>query len=218
MALIVLHTDGLGSLATSLHERDVKVAERDPAVPGELTDATGVLLLDGPAEPDEALLAALRDAVAADVPVLAVGDAAGVLATALSGTVSDREVPEAAFVPIHRTAPGAEHDLSAGWPDGARGLVLHDREVTSLPDGADQLLLGSDGPSMWQVGSALGSPLLLHATAGMVATWLETERGQGLCEAAGVDPTDLAQEATRREKFTTAAGLSLLLRWVDDLS
>lgn len=222
MSLLVLHHDtavGLGTLAPSIEDRGTDVVHvhvgRDDLP--DLEGVGGVLLLGG--EPDggvdEAEVAFVRSALDAQVPVFGICTGAEVVALALGGEVAARERPEAAWVPLHRTTPGQEDPVSAGWPDGAFALALHRREVVRLPDDAEQLLIGSDGPSLWRHGSAWATPMHVEADAAAVERWLATEHGRALVADADRDPADLLQESQRRERFTVAVGVSLVVRWLD---
>jgi GMP synthase (glutamine-hydrolysing) len=222
VSLLVLHHAadvGLGSLADSIEQRDVEVRHVDVADSGALTldGATGVLALGG--RPDagfpDAELALLRDAAAAELPVFGICGGAEALALALGGEVVDRQTPEVAFVPLHRTAPGREDDVAAGWPDGARALSMHRREVVRMPDGAEQLLIGSDGPSLWRAGSAWATAVHPEADVTTLEAWLAGDEGRALLDEAGVDAEELLDEMRRRERFVRAAGISLVLRWLD---
>lgn len=222
MTLLVLHHDAevtLGALDRSLEERDLDLrhVEVTADVGLDLDEVAGVLVLGG--RPADGFAAAevdlLRAAVDAEVPVLALGDGADVLAEALGGEVAARERPEAAWVPLHRTEPGREDDVTAGWPDGSRALALHRHEVVRLPADAEQLLIGSDGPSLWRLGSAWASPCNLEVDAATVERWLADDDVRALVADAGVDPDELLEESRRRDRFGVAVGASLVLRWVD---
>ena len=222
MSLLVLHHDpevGLGALAPSLEERDLELVHVDVARDGapDLDGVTGVLVLGGqPADgfaEDE--LALLRRAVDDEVPVFGICAGAEALATALGGEAAARSRPEAAWIPLHRTEPGQEDPVAAGWPDGARALALHRNEVVRLPADAEQLLIGSDGPSLWRLGSAWATQLHLEADAATVEAWLSSDDGRALVEDAGEDVEALLDESRRRDRFVVAAGVSLVLRWVD---
>lgn len=222
MTLLVLHHSddvGLGTLAEPLDARDLQVRHLDvgEADAVDLDWITGLLLLGGQPEAPypEHELQAVRSAVEEEVPVLGLCHGGDVVATALGGEVADRERPEVGYVMLHRTEPGTEDDVSAGWPDGTRALVAHRHEVVRMPDGAQQLLIGSDGPSLWRVGTAWASPVHFEADADVVAGWMAGDDGRAMATEAGVDPEELVEEARRRDRFVRAAGVSLLLRWVD---
>ena len=151
----------------------------------------------------------------AELPVLGICAGAEALAIALGGEVAARARPEAAWVPLHRTEPGQEDPVSAGWPDGARALALHRNEVVRLPAEAEQLLIGSDGPSLWRLGSAWATQLHLEADAATVETWLGHRRGAGAGRGRRRGRRRAAGRVPPRDRFAVAAGASLVLRWVD---
>lgn len=222
MSLLVLHHApevGLGALASSIEARDVEVRHVDVATDGvpDLDGVDGVLALGG--QPSggiaETELDLLQRAVDAEVPVFGICAGAEALATALGGEVALRARPEAGWIPLHRTAPGREDPVAAGWPDGSRALSLHRREIVRLPDDAQQLLIGSDGPSLWRVGTAWATPLHVEADAPTVERWLADGDGRALVTEAGADPDALVEETRRRERFAIAVGVSLVLRWLD---
>lgn len=219
--LVVRHTPdfGLGALARPIEDRDIEVRHVDVSEVEaiELDEATGVLVLGGrPAGgfPDHEL-DLLRRAAETEVAVFAIDGGAEALATALGGEVARRARPEAMYVPLHRTVPGREDPVAAGWPDGSFALALHRDEVVRLPTDAEQLLIGSDGPSLWRLGSCWATPLHVEADAATVARWLETEEVRALVADAGVDAGALRAEAEDRDRFTRAVGTSLVLRWLD---
>lgn len=223
MTLLVLHhTDdvGLGTLAEPLEARDVEVRHVDVAEVDaiDLDGVTGVLLLGGRPTGEafpEHELAAVRVAVEDEVAVFGICHGADVIATALGGEVAERERPEVGFLALHRTEPGTEDDVAAGWPDGTRALALHSHEVVRLPEDAEQLLIGTDGPSLWRVGTAWATSVHPEVDGDTVAAWLADGDGRAMAEAAGVDPDELVEEARQRERFLRATGTSLVLRWLD---
>ena len=230
MSLLVLHHDplvGLDRLARSLSERDLPVVEHD-ATGGTFPDAgdhVGVLVLGSRAsvaDPDDlpdfvpAELDFLRAAEAAEVPVMGICFGAQLLAVANGGIVSPRETPEVGMVAVHRTTPGTVDPVTAGWPDGAASLAYHNDEVTLLPDGAQQLLVGSDGPTMWRLGHAYATQLHPEAGIDTLRTWVEV-LDTDMPARAGVDPEAFLARAAALDATARAAGTSLVLRWVDGL-
>ena len=157
----------------------------------------------------------LRAAVAAEVPVLGVCLGAQQLASALGGEVQPRERPEIGFVPLWRTESAGDDDVAAGFPDGTPVLFFHRNEVIRLPEGAEQVLKGSDGAAAWTCGSALAVQFHPEATAEQLETWLVADGIDELLAAAEVNADDLLEEARRRERFTVAHGRALLGRFLD---
>lgn len=224
MSLLVIHHDelvGLEALAEPLAARDLDLVEVDATTTPlpDPADHDGVLVLGGRMsvagdlqEWAEAELDFLRAADTAEVPVFGICLGSQLLALAHGGEVAPREVPEQAIVALHRTAIGQDDDVAAGWPDGAPAVAHHDDEVTLLPEDAEQLLVGSDGPTMWRLRTA--HAVQVHPEAGI--TTLETWR-----DARGTEPTAddeaFLDAARTSDPFLRAAGVSLVLRWVDGL-
>ncbi len=229
-SLLVIHHDpivGLDRLEPSLTARDLDLTHVD-ATTDDLPDPAahdGVLILgsrESVADPDdlpafvEPELAFLRAAADAEVPVMGICLGAQLLALAHGGTVSRRETPEVAMVAVHRTTPGTTDPVTAGWPDGAPSLAHHNDEVTILPEGAEQLLVGSDGPTMWRLGSAHATQLHPEAGIETLARWNE-ELDPEMPDRAGVDLETFMARATALDGQARAAGISLIMRWVDGL-
>jgi GMP synthase-like glutamine amidotransferase len=214
---------GAGHLDAALRGR-TDVVDVD-ATAGDLPDVTAddaVLLLGGRASvvdrPDwmDTELAWLADVVDREVPTLGLCLGAQLLGAALGGEVARRARPEVAIIPLHRTLPGQEDDLVAGWPDGGALPFVHEDEVIRLPAAADQLLTGSDGPSLWRRGSAYACQAHPEAGPDDVRAWLDAGDGTDF-GAAGVDPDEFVAELERRAAFLRATGASLVLRWLDQV-
>lgn len=160
-------------------------------------------------------LAWLQQLVEADVPVLGVCLGCQLLAHALGGEVSRRETPEVGYLALDRTDDGREDEVVSGWPDGTAILFIHEDEVIRLPDGAAQLLEGSDGIPAWRRGSALAVQFHPEATHELLAEWAERERLHKLVERAGLSLPALLEESQRRQRFSVAVGRALVGRWLD---
>ena len=216
-------TTTLDGRATTLPWRLVDLARA--GVPALDDGVAGVLVLGAPrsvTEPDEipwldAALAFLRDAVDAEVPVFGICLGAQLLATALGGAVQRRDAPEVGFLPLERTLGAQDDEVFAGWSDGARALLLHEDEVTRLPAGAVDMLRGSDGHAAWRTADGRSYGVQAHPEVDVptLETWLARDDFRALVAAAEVDPEAFLDEARRRDRFTRAAGVSLVGRWVD---
>jgi GMP synthase (glutamine-hydrolysing) len=160
-------------------------------------------------------LSLLRRTFEAEVPIFGVCLGAQLLAEALGGTVQRREVPEIGYLPLERTEKGRGDDVLAGWPDGAATLMLHEDQVTELPEGAEPLLSGSEGWAAWGIGSAHAVQFHPEVTPEQLEGWVALEQLAGLLQAAGTDPAELTQEAHRRARFTVPQGRALVGRWLD---
>lgn len=197
---------------------DVGQGEALPAV----DEVAGILTMGGPQSVVEradhpwmdAEAALLREAVAADVPVMAVCLGAQLLAEALGGEAGLRAVPEFGFIPLQRTEAGRADQVAGGWADGTAMLFSHEDEILRLPEGAEPLLEGNDGVPAWRVGSAHAVQFHPEVTAAQVEAW-GTVLGD-LVARAGADLEVVLEAARRRERFHRALGAAWLGRWLDE--
>ncbi len=195
------------------------------APPPDLERVRGAIVLGGPmGVPDRdehpwmaAELELLTTLQQRGVPTFGICLGSQLLATALGGRVERRANPEVGYLPLTRTEDAADDPVFAGWPDGSAQLLLHEDEVVELPDGAVAMLDGSDGVAAWRTPREGSYGVQFHpeVDAAQVATWLADQQHRDHCEAVGVDPDALAEEARRRDRFHRAAGLSLIGRWID---
>lgn len=191
----------------------------------DLDDVAGIVVMGGPqsvadgASPawlaDEQTL--VRDAVVAEVPVLAVCLGAQVLATAHGGEVTRLDRPEVGFLELRRVGPAeaGEEDVTAAWPDGAPSLLLHQDAVTTLPPAAEPLLEGPEGAIAWRIGSAVATQAHPEVDAAQLERWLARDDLAALVSDAGVDADELLAEAQRRERFTRPLGQAFVGRFLD---
>jgi GMP synthase (glutamine-hydrolysing) len=216
-------TEVLDARAHQRPWRLVDVAAGAP--PPALDRVRGVIVLGGPmGVPDraehawmDAELELLATCYERGIPVLGVCLGSQLLATALGGRVERRATPEVGYLPLSRTEEAADDPVFAGWPDGSPQLFLHEDEVVALPDGSTAMLDGSDGVAAWRTPQPGSYGVQFHpeVDAAQVATWLAKEGHRAHCEAVGLDPDALTEEATRRDRFHRGVGLALIGRWVD---
>jgi GMP synthase (glutamine-hydrolysing) len=201
----------------------VDLAAGEP-VPNHLDDVAAILTMGGTmsvTRPDEhpwmrTELALLRRAVEAAVPVLGICLGAQLLAVALGGEVAARHVPRAAFLGLRRTAAGTGSEVTAGWPDGAASLLLHEDEVVRYPADSQPLLVGPAGEvAAWGVGSALAVQAHPEVTAEQLGRWAVMDPLEPLWARTGVEREKLLEEAIRRERFCVPLGRAFVGRWLD---
>jgi len=229
--LVLQHVDwaGPGSLVETLDGRANKrpwdLVDTPTAGVPALTEAVrGILVLGGPMSvhdddgwiaDEKALIAA---AVEAGVPVLGICLGTQLLAEATGGTVTRRDEVALGFSDLSRTTEAADDEIFAGWVDGSLGFFSHEWEVATLPPGAVPMLAGHNGAApAYRLADGLSYGVQFHAEIlpATLEDWLSRERGQRMAAAVGRTPEDLADEARRRDRFTRAAGVSLVGRWID---
>lgn len=203
----------LDGRAQQLSWREHDLSE-DPTVPG-LEDVAGVLVMGGTMgvhdddpwlEPERALL---LEAIAAGVPTFGICLGAQQLGLALGGTVERLPETNIALPGLTRTGAGREHEVLAGWPDGAPAVFHHDDAVTTLPDGAHVLLEGAAGvTAAWcdETDTAIAVQFHPEVAPATVRAW-EEHRGDVRA--------DYLADVEESGPFIRAAGVSLVLRWVD---
>lgn len=221
--LLVLHhgaVTGPDQLVPSLDGRSAQLPRvdhdltLDPSLP-TLDDVAGLLVLGGimGVHDDDPWLegerALLREAVENGVPTFGICLGAQQLGLALGGEVERLPAMHRSVPALRRTGAGSEHEVLAGWPDGAPAVFHHNDAVTTLPEGAVVLLEGAAGvTSAWRDASDRAIAVQFHpeASATTVRAW---EEGQGDVRE------DYLDEVEANAPFTKAAGVALVLRWVD---
>ena len=234
-----------GELVVLQHQDDVPLDALEPVLDGrshdrayrlvnlghgkdlpELTDRVrGVLVLGGsmglPDEDRPAWIADeltfLQSAVDREIPVFGICLGSQLLAAALGGEVHRRDVPEVGFYALERTLGAQEDEVFAGWPAGGGVFLVHEDEVTKLPDGAVVMLEGSDGIAAWRAadGRSYGVQFHPEVTATTLETWIAKDRLKRMMHAAKRDEAALLEEFKQREPFLKAAGVAMVGRWID---
>lgn len=180
-----------------------------------LDDVAGLLVLGGimGVHDDDPWLegerALLREAVAAGVPTFCVCLGAQQLGMALGGEVTRLPATNISLPGLTRTGAGREHEVLAGWPDDAPAVFHHDDVVSTLPDGATVLLEGAPGvTSAWCDATDTAIAVQFHpeVSPGSVRAWEELRDDVR---------EDYLAEVTAAAPFSKAAGVALVLRWVD---
>lgn len=135
----------------------------------------------------EAELALLRDAVAADVPVLGVCFGAQALAAALGAEVAKAPRKHIGWATVESRYPDLVHP----------GPWLHwHGDAFALPPGARLLAAGDTGPQAFAHGRHLAVQFHPEATREVITPWVELSRDE--LSALGIDGDALLDETERR--------------------
>ena len=227
--LVLEHTTtaSLGALRAVLAEagsapwRLVHVPAGDP-LPTHTDRLAGLLVLGGvmsAVDPSRhpwmgPELELLSRAVADGVPVLGICLGGQLLGTALGGRVTRRGRPQVGALPLVRTAAGRSDPLLAAWPDGTRGLFVHEDEVSTLPPGAAPLLTGSEGASAWRVGTAVAVQFHPEVDAAGLRAWTRGPALEGVFARSEVHVPALVHTWDRESPWSVAEGCGLLRRFL----
>ena len=222
-------TEGPGHFATYLDAHRIpwvllKMDEGD-AVPATPAAYSGLCFMGGPMSVNDDLpwippvLALIRAAVAADVPVIGHCLGGQLLSRALGGTVSRNPVKEIGWGAVRPEQGEAVH----AWLGGTgEFLSFHwHGETFTLPQGA-VCLAGSDhcANQVFVIGKHLGMQCHVEITPEMIQTWCRDWEKE---QAAGAGPSVQTPEAMQAGMAAKADALHevserLYDRWIQGLS
>lgn len=140
-----------GQIAHTLRDHGFQLAalraDLDQPLPSNLDNIEGVITLGGTQQVSEGHAFIAREQAflkmvhEASLPLIGIGLGAQLIATALGGTTSMMEHPEAGFVPIDITAAAQTEPILAGVPWHTAQFTRHAAQIDTLPAGS--LLLAS---------------------------------------------------------------------------
>ena len=190
--------EGPGYLAEFLDERQIPwqliAIDAGDAVPPSVGDYSGLVFMGGPMSVNDDLpwiapvLALIREAVAADIPVLGHCLGGQLMSRALGGTVSRNPIKEIGWGEV----VVADNDIAHVWFGGVRHFnAFHwHGETFSLPQGATLLLSSTHCANQaWAIGKHLALQCHVEMTAAMIASWCEV----GAEEVAAASASPAAQ-------------------------
>jgi len=223
-----IECEGPGYLATVLEQhcvpyRLVKI-DLDEAVPGDIDDTSGLVLMGGPMSVNdhlpwiEPLLSLIRMAHARGMPVLGHCLGGQLISKALGGTVCANPVKEIGWHPVRKSNTPAAADWLSGLPQEFVLFHWHG-ETFSIPAGAQRIL---ENDNCNNQGFAWGNTLALQChvemTAAMVSDWASLYREEiaapsATIQSAATMTTGLA------DRIATARQIAdrLYQRWLQPL-
>jgi GMP synthase-like glutamine amidotransferase len=146
----------------------------------------------------------LRDAFAADVPVLGICFGGQLLARALGGRALPAERSEIGWIEIESRDPSL---VPAGpW------LQWH-YDTFAVPPGATLLAESPAGPQAYTIGRSLGVQFHPEVTQEIVADWVAASRDE--LGREGVDPDRLAADARELDAANRERALALFDAFID---
>lgn len=186
---------------------EVHAAWRDP-LPPDPADYAAVVPLGSEhsaAATDPAWIAQevalLREAIAADVPVLGLCFGGQALAVALGGDVRPAATPEVGWLPVDTEDPDTV-------PPGP-WLQFH-WEVFTTPPGADEVARTAAGPAAFRLGRHLGTQFHPEATPEIVDAWAHAETR---LPALGLTPEELQAQGEQHAPAAAEQAYRLFDGW-----
>lgn len=193
-------TEGPGYFAEFLDQhgirhRTIKVDEGEP-IPESIADIPGLVFMGGPMSVNDRLpwipklLCLIRQAVAADIPVLGHCLGSQLISKALGGRVRRHRLKEIGWLPVQTVA---QKPIELRLP--AKFEVFHwHGETFSLPPGATHILKSRHCRNQgFVIGKSLALQCHIEMTPDMVRSWARA----GAHEIAAAQPTVAVQRRTR---------------------
>jgi GMP synthase-like glutamine amidotransferase len=223
-------TEGPGYFARfldrqGLAHRTIKVDEGEP-VPESIADIPGLVFMGGPMSVNDRLpwisktLHLIREAVAADVPVLGHCLGGQLLSKALGGQVRRNRAKEFGWLPV----TSVESPLTGVWLDGLppQFEVFHwHGETFSIPPGATHIIRSRYCRNQaFVIGKSLGLQCHIEMTPELVRSWAHAGAGEiaRALPAAGVQrPAQMLISLPQRTARLNRIADVLYTRWVQGL-
>lgn len=220
-------SEGPGYFAEFLdrHEiphRLVRVDCADP-VPHSLDEVSGLVCMGGPMSVNDDLpwipkvTRLIRDAVAADLPVLGHCLGGQLMSKALGGIVTRNPVKEIGWLPVHAAENGPARDWLDGLP--ATFDVYHwHGEIFSIPKNAVRILSSAHCANQaFVIGNSLGLQCHVEMTASLVHVWLQEANGKLKPSATVQTPTEQTTDLAARVARLHRVADTLYTRWIAGL-
>lgn len=173
--------EGPGHLADYLYRRRlphrlIRIDQHDP-VPSSIDGVPGIALMGGPMSVNDDLpwipevTRLIRQAVAADVPVLGHCLGGQLISKALGGAITRNPVKEIGWLPVTRVESATAQDWLDGLPREFEVFHWHG-ETFSIPPGATRILESAHCPNQaFVVGKTLAFQCHVEMTGDMVREW-----------------------------------------------
>lgn len=208
--------EGPGYLADYLDRRRLPWRliriDRDEPIPSSIDGVPGIVLMGGPMSVNDPLpwipkvTDLIRQAVAADRPVLGHCLGGQLISKALGGTITKNPVKEIGWLPVTRVESTPARDWLDGLP--AEFEVFHwHGETFSVPPGATRILASRDCPNQgFVIGKTLAFQCHIEMTGDMVREWArigadELAPASATVQTAGEMTRDLDTRVARLQRL-----------------
>lgn len=221
--------EGPGYFATFLERHGLATqlirVDAGDALPATCADFAGLCFMGGPMSVNDDLpwiapvLKLIRDAVAADIPVLGHCLGGQLISRALGGSVSRNPVKEIGWGEVAVADNGIAHE----WFGEVRNFqAFHwHGETFTLPQGATHLLSSAYCANQaYAIGKHLALQCHVEMTAGMIASWCEVGAGELFAskDSPAVQPADeMRRQAASELPRLQGIAAQLYSRWIAGL-
>ena len=203
----------------------VKIDENEP-IPADPTAFSGLVFMGGNMSVNDPLpwiaqsLALIRNAIAADIPVLGHCLGGQLISKALGATISLNPVKEIGWGEVY----ASDNDSARAWLDGVSQFTsfLWHGETLALPEGATHILKSQYCDNQaYVVGKHLAMQCHVEMTADMVISWCEhgaDEIQAAIASPAVQTPADMQVDMSVKLGKLNRVADRLYSRWIKGLS
>jgi len=168
------------------HELDCRLLHEGDALPGDLDNVDGVLVMGGSMNVDDEdeyhwlqdEKVFIKQAIDAELPTVGLCLGSQLIADAMGGTVEKMDTPEVGFHNVKLAFPGTVDPILAGVPWDVVQFHAHGYQVTALPPGATPL---AGSQACRTQAFCIGSPAYVYAfqyhfewSKKDITTWLDS--------------------------------------------
>jgi GMP synthase-like glutamine amidotransferase len=146
-------------------------------------------------------IAALREAIAADIPVLGLCFGGQVLSVALGGGIDVLATPEIGWIPVH--------SVDASIPSGP--WLQYHFDLLRVPPGARELARSPAGPAAFRYGRHLGLQFHPEADGPLVDLWARLDPK---LPATGITAEQLSAQSAAHATGARAQAFRLFDEWL----
>lgn len=197
--------------------------DRDEPVPQSLDGISGLVLMGGPMSVNDPLAwipkvtHLVRQAIAADVPVLGHCLGGQLMAKALGSAVTRNPVKEIGWLPVRVLDSPAADTWFHGLP---RELMVYHwhGETFAIPPGATRILASDDCPNQaFALGKHLALQCHIEMTPALVEAWVRGTKGKLKPSRTVQSGAEMLRDVERRTEKLHRVADTLYARWIQGL-
>ncbi len=206
-----------------LSHRLVRIDQNDP-VPSSIDGVSGIVLMGGPMSVNDNLpwipkvTQLIRQAVAADLPVLGHCLGGQLISKALGGTITKNPVKEIGWLPVTRVESAIAQNWLGDLPPEFEAFHWHG-ETFSIPPGATRILASRDCANQaFVTGKTLAFQCHIEMTSDLVREWARVGADELKPLSATVQSADeMARDLDPRARRMQGLADKFYDRWIQGL-